>query len=166
MYTQRHTYQHINTYTNTGFSVTAPSLSYKRLVIVLQQWQCKCLSVTVPILFKGAASLIHHWLWGTISWMLTTISYLEKKKPKNNLTPQGESAEAILPVSGYPGTSSCPVYLLFCLLETPLVQSRTLSPVFVIVQPNQSDIMISSSWITVRWYLVHSWHTGWWSLHF
>ncbi len=57
--------------------MTALPLSYRRVVIVVQQWQCKCLSVTVPLLFKSAASLIHHWLWGTNSWMLTTISYLE-----------------------------------------------------------------------------------------
>lgn len=66
-----------NTHAVPSISVTAPPLSYKGLVIVLQQWQCKCLSVTVPLLFKSAASLIHHWLLGTMPWMLTTISYLQ-----------------------------------------------------------------------------------------
>lgn len=73
------THTHTPTHANTipCFSVTAPSLSYKRLVIVLQQWQCKCLSVTIPLLIKSVLSLIHRCLWGIISWTLTTISYLE-----------------------------------------------------------------------------------------
>lgn len=37
----------------------------------------KVFSVTVPLLFKSAAPPIHHWLWGTIYWTLTTITYLQ-----------------------------------------------------------------------------------------